>query len=159
MRNIYIVPSNTPIDDSVVATATAAGCTEIAQGIPPALDGIVLPNQLPTVWREPDSTYPPSLVPPPNVNGFLLAIFEALGFDTANRLAASYPIFNIALAAGNWSLAKQVLDAALAAGALTQTQHDNIIQLGIQFNIPFVSTLLSGQVTTVSGQINVTSGP
>ena len=53
MRRIWIVTTETAITQAVIDTATAANCSEIAQGIPLALIGILAPGDLPCAYEEP----------------------------------------------------------------------------------------------------------
>lgn len=53
-RRVYIVAKDTAINAAVLAAAAAQNCPEIAQGIPPALAGIINPASLPTVYIEPE---------------------------------------------------------------------------------------------------------
>lgn len=52
IRRIYIVSANTKVDSAVSAEASKTNCTEISQGIPPALKGIVTEAMLPYVYEE-----------------------------------------------------------------------------------------------------------
>jgi hypothetical protein len=57
-RRVWIIPRKDKIEDSDIASATLNGCPEIANGIPPALQGIISERQLPIVYEEPETSPP-----------------------------------------------------------------------------------------------------
>jgi hypothetical protein len=63
MRKLYIVAPNASVDASVEAAAASAGASEICQGIPRRLQGLVEENY-PQVFTEPDD---------PDLSGLVLA--------------------------------------------------------------------------------------
>lgn len=50
-RRVWIIAKKDKIEDSDIADASLNGCPEIANGIPPALEGLI--GALPCVYEEP----------------------------------------------------------------------------------------------------------
>lgn len=59
-RRVWIIARKDQIEQSDIDDAKLNGCPEIANGIPPALQGIVT-GALPCVFEEPE---PPTIEPP-----------------------------------------------------------------------------------------------
>jgi len=55
-RRVWIIAKKDKVEDSDIADATLNGCPEIANGIPPALEGII--GALPCVYEEPEPPIP-----------------------------------------------------------------------------------------------------
>jgi len=79
---------------------------------------------------------PPGLPAPPNPNGFLLAALGALGLSRGNALLVAWPTFTVALGAGNWGVARLVIDAATTAGTVTAEERTTLLALLVQYGIP-----------------------
>lgn len=81
-----------------------------------------------------------SFSPPPatvdNVNAFLLEAMGTFGLERGNSIIKAWPAFTIALGAGNWSVARQVLDAMHQHDTITQEEHDTAAALMSAHNIP-----------------------
>jgi hypothetical protein len=73
---------------------------------------------------------------PPDVNGFLLAAMAALGLARGNALLAAWPTFTVALGAGNWGVARLVIDAATTAETVTAEERTTLLALLEQYGIP-----------------------
>ncbi len=52
-RRVWIIAQKDKVEDSDIANASLNGCPEIANGIPPALKGIIPEKQLPYAYDEP----------------------------------------------------------------------------------------------------------
>lgn len=74
--------------------------------------------------------------PRPDPNGFLLAAMGALGLERGNALLAAWPTFTVALGAGNWGVARLVIDAATTAETVTSGERDTLVALLDQHGIP-----------------------
>jgi hypothetical protein len=153
MRRVLVVEQ---YDNAAEAMAAELGCTEIASGVP-RFEGYV--QVLPSVVIE-SGTNPglvlgafnarktskdeldalqdlPAPAAPARVNSFLLAVMSLLSLSVANTLASKYPVFTIALNAGNWSAALDALKLAASNSDLTSDQYNSIITLAAQYAIPF----------------------
>jgi len=58
-RRVWIIAKKDKIEDNDIASAQLNGCAEIANGIPPALEGIISKFQLPIAYEEPEVPPPP----------------------------------------------------------------------------------------------------
>jgi len=72
----------------------------------------------------------------PDPNGFLLAAMGALGLARGNALLAAWPTFTVAIGAGNWGVARLVIDAATAAETVTTDERATLLALLEQYGIP-----------------------
>ena len=61
-RKIYIIPKKAKVETSDKTDALLAGCTEIVNGIPPLLVGVVNENSLPITFEEPDQPAPEPII-------------------------------------------------------------------------------------------------
>ena len=53
-RRVWIVAKKDRIEDTDITDALLNGCPEIANGIPPALEGIITEVMLPCAYEEPE---------------------------------------------------------------------------------------------------------
>ena len=60
MRRVWIIAKREQVEESDIADALLNGCPEIANGIPPALEETLSPDQLPIAFEEPEPL-PPEL--------------------------------------------------------------------------------------------------
>lgn len=67
-RRIWIIAEKEAVEQSDKDAAIANNCPEIANGIPPALVGIVTPEELPCVYEE----TPPAPEPPHEVHAAII---------------------------------------------------------------------------------------
>ena len=58
-RRIWIILRKDKVEQSDIDDAQAHHCPEIANGIPPALEGIIPESQLPIAYEELESLIPP----------------------------------------------------------------------------------------------------
>lgn len=56
-RRVWIIAKKDKVEDSDIANALLDGCSEIANGIPPALEGFI--SALPCVYEEPEAVVIP----------------------------------------------------------------------------------------------------
>lgn len=54
-RRVWIITKQDKVKDSDKADALLNGCTEIANGIPPVLQGVISEGQLPYVFEGPET--------------------------------------------------------------------------------------------------------
>jgi len=73
----------------------------------------------------------------PDVAGFLAATMMALGQARARKFMRLYPdVVRLFDSGRYWAAARQGIDDALAEGALTQQEYDQVVALLDQYNIP-----------------------
>lgn len=60
-RRVWIIAKKDQVEQSDIDDATLNGCPEIANGIPPILQGIISEDQLPIAFEEPELPEPPPL--------------------------------------------------------------------------------------------------
>jgi len=63
-RRIWIIAKKEQVEQSDINDAKANNCPEIANGIPPALEGIVTDDMLPYAYEEPEAPPIPEPEPP-----------------------------------------------------------------------------------------------
>lgn len=84
----------------------------------------------------------PEPTPTPSVNEFLRVAMGSFCPDPVqsllrgNMVLAAWPTFTRALDAGNWAIARQVLDLALATTSISQQEHDTLETLMTEHDIP-----------------------
>lgn len=78
----------------------------------------------------------PAPAPSPDPTGLIDAADQQLGRQATRQLGAAYPDLLRALDQQQWSRARTALDDALAAGDLTDQQHQAILDLASQHNVP-----------------------
>lgn len=77
----------------------------------------------------------------PDVDGLLLAAHAptdqgGIGKQAARALARDYPDLTTALTRRNWSVARAAVDDAHTDGALTDSQHQTVVDLMAAYHIP-----------------------
>ena len=58
-RRVWIIQKKEQVEQSGIDAATANNCPEIANGIPPALAGIITEAMLPCAYEEPEHLHEP----------------------------------------------------------------------------------------------------
>ena len=60
-RKVWILAEKATVEQSDIDNAILNGCSEIANGIPPTLQGIISESQLPYAYEEPESPKPETI--------------------------------------------------------------------------------------------------
>jgi len=122
------------------AGAAVSFASVLVDPLPEGLEAVAIDHQPAAGERwDPETrsiVQAPPPAAPPDVNGFLLAAMGALGLTRGNALLAAWPTFTVALGAGNWGVARLVIDAATTAETVTAEERTTLIALLGQYGIP-----------------------